>query len=258
MDLIPQGQVPQPEAVQSEPYGIVGDGRVAQHFVHYFKLENIPFKHYARKTGQSPAHLTECPVWLLAVPDRAVHACITEFQAAQRTLVHFSGANPAPNGFHPLMTFRPASHGFYDLGTYRSIAFTGTAPESEFRALFPKLKNPYHRIPEGDRALYHALCVLGGNFSTLLWLKVIKEMQTRWKIPPQAVAAYARRGLENLLEAAAEGEPQTALTGPLTRGDPDTLSRNLSALHQSNDPYAGVYEAMIMAWEKSREKPHEC
>lgn len=58
------GQVPK--------YGIVGGGAVAQHFCHYFQLENIPFQSWNRNS-ETPLHLSlnASDTVLLLIPDRA-------------------------------------------------------------------------------------------------------------------------------------------------------------------------------------------
>ena len=81
---------------------------------------------------------------------------------------------------------------------------------------------------------YHALCVMAGNFSTMLWLKLFDELERRFDIPASAAYPYLARVAANLV---ADGHQ--ALTGPLARGDTQAVSANLKALER--DPYHGLH-----------------
>ena len=71
----------------------------------------------------------------------------------------------------------------YDLATYRSIPFVLDSGRTPFHDLLPGLPNRSFTIPADDRPYYHALCVMAGNFSTLLWLKLFDELEGRFGIP---------------------------------------------------------------------------
>ena len=109
------------------------------------------------------------------------------------------------------MTFGPTLYSFDD---YRSIPFVLDAGGRPFTDLFPDLPNPSYVIDAADRPYYHALCVMAGNFSTMLWLKLFDELERRFDIPASAAHPYLARVAANLV---ADGHQ--ALTGPLARGD---------------------------------------
>lgn len=138
----------------------------------------------------------------------------------------------------------------YPRALYERIAFVVEAGGPSLEELLPGLPNRSYRIPSADKPLYHALCVLGGNFTTLLWSKVFAEMEGRLGIPPAAVRPYLEAITANLL--APLGAP---LTGPLARGDQATIDRNLAAL--AGDPYHEVYEAFVHAFRRENiQKEH--
>ena len=89
-------------------------------------------------------------------------------------------------------------------------------------------------------ALYHALCVLAGNGSTLLWQKLFHDFESRLGIPPQVAFPYLQQVAGNLQHG-----PGHALTGPLDRGDTATVQANLAAL--DGDPFHAVYTALVRA-----------
>lgn len=227
------------------PIGIVGDGRVARHFLHYFNLLGLPVRVWSRRVsaGAPIETLASCCTVLLLIRDAAIVPFIDAWPALKdRRLVHFSGSlvTHAAEGAHPLMTF---GHDLYDVATYRSIPFILEAGRTPFHQLLPGLPNPSFTIPPADRAYYHALCVMAGNFSTMLWLKLFAELERRFEIPALAAHPYLAQTTVNLL---ADGS--LALTGPLDRGDVETIDENLKALE--GDPFQDVYSAFARAYER--------
>jgi 2-dehydropantoate 2-reductase len=234
------GQVPAFDAV---PYGIVGDGRVARHFFHYLTLLGLPVRTWSRRVaGPSPPEaLASCRTVLLLISDAAIAPFVEAWPGLEgRQLVHFSGSliTPAAEGAHPLMTFGPR---LYDLADYRAIPFVLNAGGTPFAELLPGLPNPSFTIPAADRPYYHALCVMAGNFSTVLWTKLFDEIEQRFGIPPSAAHPYLGRMAVNLMADAG-----AALTGPLSRGDTQTIAANLKALE--GDPFQPVYLAFVRAY----------
>jgi hypothetical protein len=74
---------------------------------------------------------------------------------------------------------------------YREIAFCTTSPLDRKR-LIPGLSNSLTQISTDKKAYYHALCVLAGNGSVLLWQKFFKEM-TALGVPQAAQKLYFER-----------------------------------------------------------------
>src|SRR5690606_21122996 len=94
--------------------------------------------------------------------------------------------------------------------------------------LLPELKNPNHEIYVHQKAHYHALCAMAGNFASILWDAVQAEMQTL-NLPPNVLHPYLLQVTENFVS-----HGKGALTGPLSRGDHQTITQHLSALHGSD------------------------
>ena len=88
--------------------------------------------------------------------------------------------------------------------------------------------------------MYHGLSVMAGNCTTLLWNKLFHTFEQQLQLPPSIALPYLRQVAANI-----EHAPDTALTGPITRGDRDTIRANLVAL--SGDPYHDVYAAFVTA-----------
>lgn len=222
-------------------YLIIGSGRVARHLGHYLHLQNINFESWDR--SQDPHALArkvaKASHVLLAISDSALESFYRQRLAGHDvTVVHFSGALHFDDmiSAHPLMTFGPE---LYDLQFYQKIHFTLTGTSLLDKAL-PGLKNPFSILPAEKKSLYHAYCVAGGNFVSLLMGEMLKGLSDL-NIPPQAGAVYLEKVFTNTMN-----NPQSALTGPLVRKDATTVQKNLHALE--GNPLKPIYEAFLKTY----------
>ncbi len=214
------GQVPQ-------QYTIIGAGRVARHMCQYFNLLGIAYQQWSR---QSPIFELEQYVQhsqrvLILISDSAIEKFILEHPClANKTLIHFSGSLQTKYAYacHPLMTF---TESLYDLARYQQIPFILERGGPIFNDLLPELNNPHYFIDAEKKALYHALCVVSGNFSTLLWQRCFNLFEQQLDMPAAILQPYLQQITENLMT-----QPHRALTGPLARGDLVTMQKNLNAL----------------------------
>lgn len=220
--------------------GIVGDGRCAQHLLKYLNSLEVDCRQWSRRLEAnnevSWADLEICSTLWVAISDDALIA----FCAAKRNSLprarwfHTSGALEVDGvvGLHPLMALSgtPISH-----STYERMALVTTEDEDVIRTHFPFLPNPVYTISLQDRARYHALAVVGGNFSTLLWQETLQGMKTLG-LEAEPILLYAEQIAANLKAA-----PGSALTGPLARGDRQTIDNNIAALEGT--PLQSIYRA---------------
>lgn len=243
-------------------YAILGDGRLARHLRHYLELEGHTTSAWARNArsrfnshSQPDAEqrlrqtLGGADRVLLLIADDALAPLLRQYPFLhQHPLIHCAGALSIPGvaGAHPLMTF---GNTLYEAADYRAIPFM-IEEGHDFAGLFPGLPNPSYAIAAEHKALYHALCVMAGNFPQLLWQNVSKRLQNELAVPPQALGAYLRRSLDNFLD-----DPEGALTGPLARQDHNTLNRNITALGAS--PLTGLFEAFVAFHQESSRQPQQ-
>jgi hypothetical protein len=226
------------------PIGIVGGGRVATHFSRYLADLGLPYRRWSRREGGSLAHALEgCRVAALLIRDDAIEAFAREHreELSGHRLVHFSGSVVCEGieSAHWLASFGEVP---FPLSAYERIPFVVEKGRTRFADLFPGLPNPVFEIPAEGKPLYHALCVLSGNFTALLWRKAFVELEARFGLPREALVPY----LESVMAGLA-ADPGRALTGPLARGDQGTIRANLSALASAGDSYEEVYRAMVRA-----------
>lgn len=232
------GQVPE--------YAIIGAGRIAKHFCHYLDLLNIPYRQWSRKADPAYARLeaivAKCNPVLILITDGSIEAFIKSHPFLQdKILVHFSGSlhTPLAHGAHPLMAFNAEQ---YPLDLYQKICFITEENSLPFKELLPGLKNPTFAIPHQLKSFYHAMCVISGNFTTMLWQKFFSELETVFKIPRENIYPYLQQICLNL-----QSNAQLALTGPLVRNDQATMAANLQAL--TNDPFQKIYHAFVEVYQ---------
>jgi predicted short-subunit dehydrogenase-like oxidoreductase (DUF2520 family) len=221
-------------------YLLVGRGRLSRHLDHYLGLESIPHERWDRSSEQPfESLLARAESVLVLISDDAIESFLARNAAGdRRTWIHCSGSlsTPLADSAHPLMLFGDE---LYDRATYRRIPFVTERGRQSFPELFPDLENPHIEIDPDLKGLYHTLCTVGGNFSTLLWMKVFEEAESRLGLERELFYPYVEQVTRNLMAS------QDPLTGPLARGDERTVAGHLAAL--AGDPYEEVYRAFVNA-----------
>lgn len=232
--------------MKTPTYGLIGRGRMAAHMAHYLGLEKRPVVRWHRGIETAPAKaLHDADVILLAVSDDAIASFLDGHpELRPRSIVHFSGSlfiDGVP-GLHPLMTFGPE---LYDREFYHTIPFVCERGRVGFDEVFPGLLNPSWSIDGKDKSLYHALCVLAGNSTAILWTKAMADFESRLGLPREILGPFLRRTAANSLD-----QGRGALTGSLARNDRGTIARDLEGL--AGDPYREVYLTIANAFAAER------
>ena len=126
----------------------------------------------------------------------------------------------------------------YDVETYRRIpfvvenAFDGRSASD----LLGGLPNVAVYLDPSRRPLYHALVSASGNFPALLWADVFSRFERDLGLSRELLAPFLFRTLLNSLEFG-----ESAITGPLVRGDSETVRLHRSTL--SGTELAPLYSA---------------
>ncbi|HMJ32870.1 MAG TPA: DUF2520 domain-containing protein [Baekduia sp.] len=183
-------------------------------------------------------------VVLLCVPDAEIAgaaACITR----GRLVGHCSGATtlaplaPHADAFslHPLMTVTAAGADF--AGAAAAVAGTTERARAAARDLATALRMRPFAVADGDRAAYHAAASMASNFLiTLEW-----AAERLGPVDRAALAPLVHATVDNWL---AHG-PQAALTGPIARGDEDTVARQRAAVAQRTPDLLELFDALTSA-----------
>ena len=224
---------------------LIGSGRLAKQLLHWNYLLSKPNKISTWNRTEDPKILKQFLgdanlVWL-AVSDFAIVPFFEQNLSTYKgTVVHFSGAlhDSRLKCAHPLMTF---PNDLMPDSTYPLIHFalTGSVTLNE---VLPGFTNPFFLLPEKEKPLYHALCVVAGNFPQLLWSET-EQKRNALKIPETAFNLYLQQALNNFIKF-----KTTALTGPLVRHDWETINKNTEAL--ANTKLQSIYSAFVKEFSK--------
>ncbi len=183
---------------------------------------------------------------LLCVPDAEIERAAAAIEPGP-LVGHCSGATSLdplqPHeafSMHPLMTVTPSGASFDGAGA--AIAGT-TARARDFAAdLAQALKMRPVAVADEDRVAYHAAASIASNF--LITLEAAAESLA-------ASAGVDRAMLVPLVRAAVENwaalGPIEALTGPVARGDHETVARQRDAIEERAPELIDVFDALVSA-----------
>lgn len=225
-------------------YLIAGNGKLSKHFQHYFSLLGISFKVWTRQLTVSFDSLAQyAESILILIKDDEIENFLQQFKTKTlepKNWIHCSGmlSTPLAESAHPLMTFTDE---LYALKKYESITFITEKGRKIFSELFPQLKNPNYEIESGEKTLYHAFCVLSGNFTTLMWHFFFDYLKSK-NIPEKAAHLYLRTITENLIS---KSDP---LSGPIQRNDINTINKHLESLN--GHPLKNIYISFLETYDK--------
>lgn len=229
---------------------IFGPGRVGVNFAAYARHLGHEARLVTRAEAENEAEkcrllMKEADIVAAALPDGALEgwARLWGEALAGKRAIHFSGALLIEGvlSYHPLYSF-PKSELAPE--AMRAIAFAREEGAPAFAEILPGAPNPDFVVTAEDRAFYHALAVLSGNFAAHLWNETAKAAAGRLGVEPCAMlGGYLAGILERFRES-----PFDSLTGPVARRDRATVEANLAAL--AGEPrLKALYEAFVKsAW----------
>jgi predicted short-subunit dehydrogenase-like oxidoreductase (DUF2520 family) len=178
---------------------------------------------------------------LLCVPDAAISDVARGLAPGPGWIAHVSGATPlaalAPHerrfGLHPLQTFTRARGPEQLDGAFAAV----TSETDEARDLGFELARllglkPFDLADEA-RQLYHAGAAIASNYLVTLH-KVASELFLAAGAPPEALVPLMLRTIENGFE----------LTGPIDRGDWETVEAHRDAIRATRPDLEPLYEIL--------------
>ena len=195
-----------------------------------------------RERGFDPA-ADDAELVLLCVPDRAIEEAAHAI-ALGPWVAHTSGATPlaalAPHerrfGLHPLQTFSRA-RGPEQLDGAAAAVSAESAEASEVGFwLARELGLEPFALEDSERVLYHAGAVMASNFLVTLQRAAV-DLVVAAGAPPEALVPLMRRVIENDFE----------LTGPIERGDWETVEAHLAAIQERRPELESLYRALADA-----------
>jgi predicted short-subunit dehydrogenase-like oxidoreductase (DUF2520 family) len=252
--------------------GVIGPGRAGTGLALAWARAGYGVRLHGRRRTTLPESLTltvgpiDAPPWIdavdvvvLAVPDGAIGA-VAEGLAARaavgerHVVLHLSGAldwtalrileptGAALGSLHPLQTIAEPERAPEHLqGAWAAIEGKPRATATAERLARDVGLHPVH-LPSEAKARYHAAAVFASNYF------VVVEAVAERLLRAAGFGDEAWRALEPLVVGTLANlravGPSAALTGPVRRGDVDTVRRNLAAL--SGDD-AELYRALATA-----------
>jgi predicted short-subunit dehydrogenase-like oxidoreductase (DUF2520 family) len=226
------------------------------------------------ETPVLPVHevASRADLLLLAVPDAELAGLVSGLVATGSVrpgviVAHTSGANGiavlkplteqgcVPLAIHPAMTFTGSDE---DIARLADACFAVTAEDEVGYAIAQSLVleiggEPF-RVAEDARTLYHAALAHAGNHVVTVLLDAVEALRGALSgqgllgqelvgdepggIAERVIAPLARASLENALQRG-----QTALTGPVARGDAAAVIAHLQALNEVDPELAQAYRA---------------
>jgi predicted short-subunit dehydrogenase-like oxidoreductase (DUF2520 family) len=180
---------------------------------------------------------------LLCVPDTAIRD-VAQGLSPGAWIAHVSGATPLsaldPHerrfSLHPLQTFTRARGPEQLDGAWAAV----TAETEEARELAFELARllglePFE-LEDADRPLYHAGAVVASNYLVALY-EAAAGLVAAAGAPPEALEPLMRRTIENGFE----------LTGPIERGDWETIEAHREAIRRARPDLEPLYDVLAEA-----------
>ncbi len=230
------------ELERLERHHVIGGGRLGRALVRALRRSGLevegPLGRGADGRGAG--------VVILAVPDGQIEAAAA-LVAPGPLVGHCSGAMALDVlgghegfGLHPLMTVTEDGADFTGAGC--AVAGTSERARCTATALAERLGMIAVEVADADRAAYHAAASIASNF--LVTLEGFAERLA-------ATAGVDRDRLVPLVRATVDNwaalGPERALTGPVARGDEQTVERQRAAVAERTPELVGLFDALAEA-----------
>ncbi|MGN6169528.1 MAG: DUF2520 domain-containing protein [Solirubrobacteraceae bacterium] len=183
---------------------------------------------------------------LLCVPDREISSAAAVISPGP-LVGHCAGAcrldvlEPHEAfSLHPLMTVVPGRTSFANVGA--AVAGSSTRALTFAGHLAQALEMRPTAISEDERAAYHAAASIASNY--LITLETAAErLAASAEVTRELLGPLVRATVENWIEVGGE----QALTGPLARGDEETVSAQRAAVAERTPDLVPLFDALTEA-----------
>jgi predicted short-subunit dehydrogenase-like oxidoreductase (DUF2520 family) len=180
---------------------------------------------------------------LLCVPDSAI-ADVAHSLEPGPWVAHTSGATPLaaldPHerrfGLHPLQTFTRRRGPEQLDGAYAAVSAESVGAQDVGFWLARTLGLEAFPLLDESRPLYHAGAAIASNYLVTLH-RVASELFLAAGAPPEGLVPLMRRTIDNDFE----------LTGPIERGDWETVERHRAAIRAARPELEPLYDVLAEA-----------
>ena len=216
---------------------VVGAGRVGTALAARLG-ESLPTRTTTRELATEDADLV-----VLCVPDGEI-ADVAESIARGPWIAHTSGSASVEElrghdlrfTLHPLQTFTREGGAEQLDGAWAAITGESPAALAAATELAALLRVEPFELSDEARPLYHAAAMMASTFAVTLH-DVAAELMAAAGGPPDALVPLTRRTMDNGFRH----------TGPLVRGDTDTVRRDGHAIQALGDDYIVLFAALVKA-----------
>lgn len=255
---------------------IVGAGQVGRGLFRAFRSSGIDVlglhgrraSAFTTSSGPLPASIADANTIVVAVRDDQIDDAIADLMekrqvggkgrlASGTVIVHTSGgAEPeliprlgdvglSGGTFHPLVPFSNPDRASELL----RHAWIGIDGDDQARATSRRLAGHIGartlEIPPGGKGIYHAAAVMSSNFPVVL-ASIASDLLASLGIPERSAQQAVHGLMEGAVANISDTAPADALTGPVVRGDVDTVMRHLAALRGDAEAKA-LYKRLSLA-----------
>lgn len=240
---------------------VIGLGRAGRDIVHLARRSGVPVT-LAWDLASGPARIAdvEVPVGapptiqgelvILAVPDGAIEAAARELGERGAIepgacLAHLSGATlsrvlHAAGGDHPVVAMHPLQTFLGDGAAQLPFPWVLEGDDravDRARTFVDTLGCTSVRLPAAGKARYHAAATMASNLLLAL-LGMVERQAAAAGLPREELPGLFLPLMEATLSNAARRGTTRALTGPVQRGDVDTVRAHLRVLADSGEDRA--------------------
>ncbi len=204
--------------------------------------------------------MNDADIWLIATPDDAIADIATALADqnkpwSNKLIFHASGLHssellePLKNrgaivaSAHPAHSFANPEH---SIESFQGTTCTMEGDESAIKqldVLFTQIGSSVIQIPAAGKALYHAATVMASNYLVALQqcaFELLEQVGFEQADASQIIQPLMAQSLHNT----AQSDPVDALTGPIVRGDIQTLSTHLKVIAKLSPEHLVLYKTL--------------
>ena len=259
--------------------GFIGAGKVGTSLGIFFKNNGLALSGYfsrSESSSQNAADLTESSIFsdiptllnasnlvFITTGDDQISSVINQIAqsaclTANHTLIHTSGAlstdlfdaiKTTGSGLcslHPIMSFSDIINAAQNLS---STVFTLEGNEkglADVEKIIQITANPYFIINKEHKVLYHAAACMLSNYLVTLMDSGFELLKATGIAEDQIIKAFMPLITATLGNIEKSGT-LNALTGPLVRGDENTISKHVEAIKTQTPEFLTLYQIMGLA-----------
>jgi len=212
---------------------VIGPGRAGRSLATALARAGWQVVGLVGRDGDVAGAATGADLLVIATPDAAVASVADQVDPSETCVVaHLAGslglevlvAHPRRAAMHPLVALPDA-----DVGAQRLAgAWFAVAGDPLAQRVVADLGGRWFEVADDDRAAYHAAAAVASNHLVAL-MGQVERIAAGIGVPGEAYLLLAAASLQNVAALGAAG----ALTGPVARGDWDTVARHLGAIDPS-------------------------